>query len=193
MSVRKFFPMGFVSGLLLAALGIVGCSSAAVDQPEAGIKGDVEKLLAGSLAEEAGLGPLSADCDTPPPLEVGQQWKCTGTTSDGGVVEVQASINDEGHIELLTTNLISEVALPQFERVAASNLNNEVGTSLPADSISCGDAPILLGADMEVDCVVSMPSSGLEYDMVMRVTDLDKFYFALQVANEPRSVVEQES
>jgi len=200
LSVFKRYPLPFLSGchhhkrrawavgsLLTMVVGLGGCSGETQVQQDQGIKGDVEQLLANELASEVGLGKLQAQCDTPPPLAVGKTWGCTGTTSEGAVVQVQASVNGEGRIELLTTNLISELALPQFERDAASNLNNEVGSNLTANSISCGDAPLLLGADMQVDCVVSVPSTGVEYDMVMRITDLDARYFALQVANQPRT------
>ena len=171
----------------MAAAAMVGCSSNAAEVPVAeGPRGDAENMIRGEMASEIGLGPLTAVCEEPPPYAVGTTWACTASTEDGQVITVQGSVNAEGHVEMVTTNLISAPAMLHFEADAAANLNNETGSSLPAESIDCGEAPLVVGADMVVPCLLTIPSSGVVYDLTMRITDIDARHFALQVAEEPR-------
>lgn len=179
-------------GLMVLAAVVGACSSPPADPVVAGPRADAEQMVVDDLGPALGLGAVVASCEEPPPLAVGARWGCTATSETGQRIDIAGSVNPEGHMELVTTNVISEAALPSFERDAASALNNEVGSSFTADSVDCGQGPLILGSDMAVNCVLIMPSSGVTYDLLMQITDLDARHFALQVADQPREQPQSE-
>lgn len=173
--------------VVVVAILMSGCTSEPEVDTSADPKGLSEQMIAGELSTELGLGPLVGICNDPGPVAVGSTFACTATTEPGDVVQLSGQVNPEGRIELTTTNVVSSAALPSFEREAAAALNNSVGSNFTAESVDCGVAAVVLGADFVLPCALNMPSSGDVFDLTLTITDLDARRFSLVVGDQPRS------
>jgi hypothetical protein len=176
-------------GAAVTVLTVGACSSPQgepVDDNAADPKALAEVMVAGDLAELAGLGSLAPTCDDPAPLAVGTTFGCTATTESGAVVQIQGIVNVEGKLQLTTTNVITASALTSFEREAAANLNDTAGTNFTADSVECGNQSVVVPDDFVLPCALTMPASGEVFDLALTITDLDGRLFSLQVADAPR-------
>jgi hypothetical protein len=153
-------------------------------------KGRAEAMIAGDLATAVGLGPLVPSCNEPGPLAVGAAFTCTAartTQPPGEPIQVEASVLSNGHLNLVTRNLVSAAALPSFERRAAAQLNESSGTNFTADSVDCGNTAVVLPVTATLECALIMPASGEVFDLTLTITDLDARNFALVVGANPRS------
>jgi hypothetical protein len=178
-----------LTALALAAFALA-CSSSAEAPANADGKSLAESMIANELAASVDLGPLVAACDEPGPLALGTTFSCEATrTADppGQPIEIEATVNPDGHLGLVTLNLIAGPAIPSFERQAAAQLNESVGSNFTADSVDCGDTAVVLPADAVMQCALIMPSSGQVFDLALAITDLDGRVFALDVADTPRA------
>jgi hypothetical protein len=168
------------------------CSPNTSDEPPNAVdaKELAEQMITGELATTIGLGPLTAACNDPGPLVVGTTFACTATPATEPprpVIQVQGVVNPDGHLALTTTNLISASALASFEKQAAAQLNDSIGSNFTAESVDCGNAALVLPADSVIGCALIMPASGQVFDVTLAVTDLNGRKFGLQVAEEPRA------
>jgi hypothetical protein len=179
-----------VSSVALAVAAAIlfgACSPAPEVETAVDPKLLAEQMIAGDLSSALGLGPLVGICNDPGPLAVGSAFSCTATTEVGDVVQIDGVVNSEGRIELATSNVVSDAALPSFEREAAATLNNSVGSNFTAESVDCGVGSIVLGSDFVLPCALMMPSSGDVFDLTLTITDLDGRRFGLVVGDAPRS------
>jgi hypothetical protein len=170
------------------ALSLAACSSPEEPDPSAAVDPQTlaEQMVAGDLATRLEFGPLAPTCDNPSPLAIGTTFDCTAATESGAQVRIQGIINVEGRIQLTTTNVITAIALAGFERDAAANLNDTVGTNFTADSVECGDMAVIVPDDFVLPCTLIMPSSGEVFDLQLTITDLDARTFSLVVGDKPR-------
>ena len=179
-----------VAVLTLAVGGVFWASGSNGDGEaldELNIAWVAEKLIEGELADVVGLGELEAKCqDVKDDAEVGTEFTCTGTTTDGQVVDFIAVIDREDHVDVNTTNLISAEALPHLETAATNALSLQLGAELPADSVDCGDDLVVLGADLVFVCAFHAPDSSDVYDITFEFTDLESGDFNVKVAETPR-------
>ncbi|MEL7157861.1 MAG: hypothetical protein AAFN30_14880 [Actinomycetota bacterium] len=183
-TLRAAAIMGIAVALVLA-----GCSRAPEAEPAGPVTQSLaEEMIAGELATTVGLGPLTPACNDPGVYRFDTAFACTATTGPGAVINVHGSVNPEGHLNLATTNLVSAAAVPSFEREVAALLNNSVGSNFTADAVDCGPAAVVLTVDQTMTCALLMPASGQVFDVSLTITDLDGRIFALQVADEPRTV-----
>lgn len=74
------------------------------------------------------------------------------------------------------------VPASDIEDTAAGALEEQVGTRPDLD---CGDERVKLIDDTTVDCTLTDPSSGSEYDAVVTISDVEgtKYHVAVQVAD----------
>ena len=74
------------------------------------------------------------------------------------------------------------VPASDIEDTAAGALEEQVGTRPDLD---CGDERVKLVDDTTVDCTLTDPSSGSEYDAVVTISDVEgaKYHVAVQVAD----------
>lgn len=164
-----------------------GCSRGPDEEPAPTARQMAEDLIREDVAAQAGLGDLSPVCPEVTTLAVGATWQCTAATADQRILNVDAVINQNGQIELATTNMIAAAALPSFERAAAEALNNTVGSRLTEDSIDCGDVPVVFGSDQRLlICALLDPDTRETYDVTLTITDIEARQFTLVVAAEPR-------
>ena len=75
-----------------------------------------------------------------------------------------------------------------IEEQAAAALQDQVGAPEPP-AMDCGDEDIDLVEGTVVDCVLTDPDSGTEYDSTVTLSDVDgtDFHISVEVAQEPRS------
>lgn len=179
-----------VPAIILAIVGallLASCSSEP-DLPELGDgpRSLAEEMIVGDFATTVGLGPLTASCNDPGPLAVGTTFACTATTDPGEIIQIQGLVNTDGHLALVSTNLLSAAALPSFEREVAASLNSSVGSNFTAGSVDCGGTSIVLPADFVLGCALVMPAGGEVFDVTLTITDLDGRRFSLVVGDQAR-------
>jgi hypothetical protein len=174
------------AAMLVVAAVLASCSSKPEVTSSSDPKTQAEQMVAADLSVGLGLGPLIGICNDPGPVAVGTSFACTATTETGDVVQIAGEVNDEGRIQLTTTNVVSAAALPSFEREAAASLNNSVGSNFTAEAVDCGSMSVVLGADFVLPCALMMPSSGDVFDLTLTITDLDARRFSLVVGDSPR-------
>ncbi len=146
-----------------------------------------ENLIEDEIADQAGLGELTAECDKPEDPKVGTFFDCTATTTDGQVIQLTTEIDREDHIDVNSTNLLTPEALPQFETAGTEALAQQFAVELPDTTIDCGDQSVVLTPEGNFVCAFNDPASGDVYDITFEITDLESGAFNLAVAEEPRS------
>ncbi|MGH1503064.1 MAG: hypothetical protein ACRBI6_05875 [Acidimicrobiales bacterium] len=175
---RTAVPLLLAGGILLA-----GCST--TDFP-----GSAVDLIEGELADQAGFGALTADCESPgdQPVE-GDTFDCTGVTEDGRTIEFTATITAEDTFDIGSTNVILPSDLGQVEALTAQAIGESIGIVLPADSVDCGAEPLIVDGDATMLCAVTDPDTGDVYDTTLSniVLAPDDISFEYDVAESPRS------
>lgn len=160
--------------LIAAAALVVGACSAEVNIGTRSTEASEEavRLIEGRLADQAGLGPLTADCPDVDDLEAGSSFDCTGTTEDGEVVEFTATVTDDGAGEVNSTNLITPDGIPRLAAEGARVLAEQNTFDLPADAVVCDDdRGLVLTAGATLDCAVTNPQTGELVPAVITITD----------------------
>ncbi|MCP3992653.1 MAG: hypothetical protein GY724_26520 [Actinomycetia bacterium] len=174
------------------ALLLTGCSSSEPEVSTDDQPGSLaEEMITGELATTVGLGPLTSTCNTPPVLAIDTTFECTAMTEAGEVIQIHGSVNPEGKLALVTTNLVSAPALPSFEREVAAILNDSVGSNFTAASVDCGSTAVVLPADFVMGCALVMPASREIFDVTLTISDLDQRTFSLLVSDQPRVAVDE--
>lgn len=142
------------------------------------------QLIEGELADGMGLGPVAAQCDSPPSNEVGTTWNCEGTV-DGQVATFVALIDREDNVSVNSTNVIPADQVSIVSDTAMRQLNESVGGSLPDEAMDCGDVTIILPASNEFICGLDVGTD--VYDATITITDPSVGGFEVVVADTPRS------
>ena len=161
------------------------CSSSDDDDQPLTIRTTAEEMIAGPVADQAGLGPLTAACPDVA-VAVGTAFDCTATTEDQRTVAIGGVINDQGRVELITRNVITSGALPSFERAAAQALNDTVGSRLADDAVDCGEQTVVFGQEQVMVCALLDPHTQKTFDITLTIADIEARQFSLVVADEPR-------
>lgn len=174
-------------GLAVLLLVTTGCSSGPEEPPVLTIRQTTEKMIKNDVAGVAGLGDLVPVCPEVAGAVVGTAYECTATTEDQRLISLAAVIDDQGRVQLNTTNLITAAALPSFERAAVDALNTTVGSRLETDAIDCGDTPVVFGQDKVMVCALLDPHTEKVFDVSLTITDIEARQFSLVVADEPRA------
>jgi len=168
--------------LLAVASATAACSSEA---PEARSTRQVaEDTITGKLADELDVGELVARCPEISSPTVGAMFLCMATTSDDQTVRIEATVTQEGRIELATENVVKAEALDSFERSAIADLNGATGAQLVETDIECGDQTKILDTSQQMVCGVN--NNGGVHDITFTVTDIEQTQFDLEVARLPR-------
>lgn len=175
--------------VMVAILVVAGCRSAPEEEAALTIRQTSEQLIRTEVAADAGLGDLSPVCPEIDQLgaATGLTWDCTATTADQRIITIRAVINDQGRIELATTNMIAAAALPSFERAAVRALNDTVGSRLEDDAVDCGELPVVFGQSPVMVCALFDPQTEETYDVSLDVQDIETRQFTLVVADQPRA------
>ena len=177
----------------LFALVAVSCRSAPEEEEVAPtIRMSTEALIEAEVTTPAGLGELTAAC---PEIDattagVGTSFQCTATTDAQQVLDVIATIDDQGRVQINTTNLIVGPAVPSFERAAVDALNEAVQSNLDYSAIDCGEETVVLppgqNGERLMVCALFDPLTEATYDVSLSITDVEARQFSLVVADQPR-------
>jgi len=168
-AIRMFVLAG------MAALALTACSAEVSVGSGSGDPGaEAELLIEGELADEAGLGPLTAECSGAEDVEEGGSFGCTGTTEDGQVIEFTAEVTDDGTGEVNSTNLATPASISLLAANAARVLSEQNDVDLPPDAVACDDSKgLVLAVGATLDCEVTDPQSGQPVDAVLTISDPD--------------------
>lgn len=102
--------------------------------------------------------------------------------SIGALVALPASLLLAGCSFSASASASLTVPASDIEDTAAGALEEQVGTRPDLD---CGDERVKLIDDTTIDCTLTDPSSGSEYDAVVTISDVEgtKYHVAVQVAD----------
>lgn len=137
-------------------------------------------LIEGELADQIGLGPLTATCPEVPDPEVGTEFTCTATTGEGETIELAAVVDREDHIDVETVNLISAQAIPAIEAAGVDTLNEQSGSALDATAMECPEISLVITPGKTMSCVLT-DIDGSQFDVTYTFTDTEGS-FELNVA-----------
>lgn len=176
---------------LLAALIVIALSGCArTDATEEDsiqtVRQVTESLIAGPVAEQAGLGDLSPTCPDMAGAVAGFVFECRALTEAQQAVTVDGVIQASGHVQLTTRNVIRADALQNYERVAIEALNVTHGMTLANEAIDCGSRSLVIEEDQVLVCSLLDPQTDKIFDVSLTVTDVNNTQFTLLVADQPR-------
>ncbi|MCP3991046.1 MAG: hypothetical protein GY724_18365 [Actinomycetia bacterium] len=137
-----------------------------------------EKLIAGDMADQIGLGELTPACPEVEEPEVGTTFQCTAVTSDGQTIDFDGVVDEEDHINLETTNVVTGSLIEQlfYETLNAQNPN----TGLVPDGVDCGGEAIVL-VDKQMTCEILLDGAPAQ-TATLTITDIaaGEFEFAFE-------------
>lgn len=170
--------------IALPLLGFAACSASETNFQEA-----AEKVIKEDITTQAGFGELTSTCEEPASTEVGETFACTAETSDGQTIELIATISDKTKVDVNTTNLITADGVTTIEGIAVGALEEQTGATIGAENLDCGDGAIITTTnDIVLDCVITDPGNGLEYDALIDMPSLKEVgNLHIVVADTPRN------
>lgn len=149
--------------------------------------GAAKSLIEGKLATDLALGKITATCDKPPNKDAGTTFNCVSPTALGEI-HWTATMADAKTVNVVSTNLITADAIPNFEQAAVTSLEEQVDQPLGNENFDCGPGPLVLSADSTVVCALTDPTDPTKiYDATMTIPDLTTGQFEVEVADTPRS------
>lgn len=180
-----------VVGLLAAGAILTGCLDSGGNADSGTVLTPAqaaEQLIAGPLAEQVGLGPLSPSCPDMTSATGGDVFPCTAATETDRLVNIDAAILPSGQVELSTTNVIVGSALPSFEQSAIDAINKvRPDANLATGAVECGDSSVVLPDDRMMICELTDPRTEQIFEVSLTVDDIEARQFSLVVADRPKS------
>lgn len=116
-----------------------------------------EAIIENELAEQIGLGPIAAVCESPESVEVGTTYSCDGV-ADSGEIDFLVEIDREDHINVQTENVILADQVAAVAEAATSTIEESAGVELAAGAVDCGDQSIIMPPSAELACTVDTGS-----------------------------------
>jgi hypothetical protein len=153
--------------VVLSSCSVSGEISVGSQTPE----GASEDLIEGALAEQIGLGELTASCSSPSSEEVGARFLCTGDSEDGRTIEFQAVIEEDGPF-VSTTNVVLAENLEPIVANIVGEIENQSGVDLAGDALDCGTETLVVDASNQVICPLTDPT-GQVFDTLITFNGLD--------------------
>ena len=182
---------GLLAGALAAVALLTGCLDSGGDAENLTVLTPTqaaEQLIIGPLAEQVGLGPLTASCPDMTGAKGGDVFPCTAATEAARQLNVDAAILPSGQVELSTTNVILGSALPSFEQSAVDAINKvRPDANLAAGAVECGDTSVVLPDDRMLICELTDPRTEQIFEVSLTVDDIEGRQFSLVVADRPKS------
>ncbi len=158
--------------LLALMLGLAACSvsgeiNIGSDSPE----NATEDLIEGDLAEQIGLGELTASCSKPLSSDVGATFLCTSATEDGRTIEWQAVIEETGpYVE--TTNVVLAENLAPIAATIIAQIEDQAGIDLADDALDCGSESLIVDSANQAVCQLTDPVGDV-FDTTVTFNGLD--------------------
>ncbi len=161
----KHFRAPFVA-VAAAALALV----AAACSGDPALTG--EAVIESELADQIGLGELTAECEEPENREVGTEFACSATTEDGQRIEIVSQFDAEDEIFVFPTNVLPGEDVPIVRARVAELLGPEVGAVIDPDDIDCGGPnTVVLDGSGSFECVITQVSTGDRYPLTITLTE----------------------
>jgi hypothetical protein len=133
-----------------------------------------ETVIEGPLADEIGLGELTATCSEPDDLEEGQTFGCTAETGDGRTITFEAVLTSDDEFDIVTSNLFTSDEVDSVAADAARALAEQVGTDIPVELFSCPEGVAILDDDDTFACEIEDPISGAIYELTVTATGWER-------------------
>jgi hypothetical protein len=151
----------------IAACAVSGENSIGGDSPERA----TEDAIKGDLADQIGLGVLTASCSESGSGDIGSTFPCSSETEDGRTIEWQAVIEATGcYVE--TTNVVLVDNLAPIAATIITQIESQVGIDLADDALDCGTESLIVDAANQVVCQLTHPGGDV-FDTVVTFNGLD--------------------
>ncbi len=158
---------GVITTLSLGVAALAGCSASPSSYADA-----AEDLIEGGLADQAGLGRLTATCNTPLATARGEAFACQADTVDGKKIDFVATIVRNKKIDVSSTNLVTGSLMSRVEEAALQLLADQTGFELPFGALDCGRVSVLLDESGRLSCTMTSPDNGDRYDASVTIVEL---------------------
>jgi len=135
------------------------------------IENRTESFIEDTLADEIGLGELTASCSKPSSEEAGTRFLCTADTENGKTVELQATVEADGSF-VKTTNVVLAKNLPVVAAAVLGEVENLTGVDLADDALDCGTESIVVDDANQIVCTITDPA-GAVFDTTITFKGLD--------------------
>lgn len=143
-------------------------------------------LIEGELADQAGIGPLEAQCEEIDDPEPGDSFTCTATTESGETIRFDAIMEEDDIVDVESVNLVTIDGLDTIEALAVQVLEENVGATLGRENFDCGDRGLVVEPGGTIMCLLTDPVSGNLYDATVTVEVLDPIEILVEVGDTPR-------
>jgi len=175
-----------VFGLLVLAVVASACTGS-VDISFGGetpAEAAVDLIEGNEMAARIGIASVSdAECDDPLDEEIGTIFMCTAQ-SDGQTINFEVALEEDDRIFASPTNVVDPAGLSRLEDAAVQGLNNENDFGLPEGALECGDSGVILNAENQLICALTDPDTGVMFDTLVTVTDVETGQFTVVVVGE---------
>jgi hypothetical protein len=156
----------------IAGLGVLAAAcSASFSIGGQTVEDAAEELITGDMADEIGIGELTAECPAVDDPEIGTTFVCTATAEDGRVITIDGIVDREDHIDLKTKNLV----IPdEIEDVVFETLQEQFPeVAFSRDGVDCGDEALVVEGDSnQMSCLVE-PDSAPAQTVTLTINDLE--------------------
>lgn len=169
--------------LVLSACSVSGEISIGSPSPE----NATEDVIEETLADQMGLGDLSANCSKPSSEDVGSRFLCTAETDDGQTIELQAVLEEDGPFVETTNVVLAENLAPIVDLILGA-IEDQSGIDLDDDALDCGTTTIVVDSSNQITCDLTDPT-GSVFDTTITFNGLDTNNptFDFEVAQTPKS------
>ncbi len=120
------------------------------------IENATEDFIEDSLAEEIGLGELTANCSKPATEDTGTRFLCTAATEDGETIEFQALVEDDGSF-VESTNVVLAKNFPEISATLIAEVEELSGVDLEDDALDCGTKSLVVDDENQIVCQLTDP------------------------------------
>ncbi len=177
--------MKHVNRLAIVVVGAAVLAACGGSAAETGVVVIEEKL-----ADQIGLGDLTATCNEPEGLKEGETFTCSATTSDDQTIEFLGTMTSDSKFDIVTTNLLVASDIEAIRTEAANALSPEVGVTIQPDDITCPDGSVVLDDIGDFLCAITEASTGDVYDLTVSTGGLEPGVgvknLSFQIADAPR-------
>lgn len=120
------------------------------------VENATEDFIEDSLAEQIGLGELTANCSKPTTEDVGTRFLCTAATEGGETIEFQAVVEADGSF-VETTNVVLAGSLPEISATLIDEVEELSGLELSDDALDCGTKSLVVDDQNQIVCELTDP------------------------------------
>ncbi|MEM9650481.1 MAG: hypothetical protein AAGA65_00205 [Actinomycetota bacterium] len=142
-----------------------------------------EELIEGDLADQIGLGPLTANC-VGTDLEAGDTFDCTGTAGGLQPIRFVGTVDaDEDGVNLSSTNLLLAEQVEQVEAFSASLIAEQTSVAILPEHFECADGSVIIENGGILECLLTDPTDGTVYAAPVTVEDLETMSVLVNVGD----------